>query len=360
MVTAAEGNTTGFAKLISSALITASYVLGIASLFLPAFSSNGSFLGYVAFLAGPFWIFFGHYSWLANPLLILSWVKFGKKQYRGALIAGILSILLGSTFLLYDKIFMIEYFSSYRVMSGYYIWLIGISYASIASFLRQNLSKYGALIQRISMCGVVRLEKFHVLFIILTGVPLLIATIPKIVEEHLADRAFSRVCISANEVIVRVPENVKGVFLDHTFSATYFSIFNNKYSGSASSSIGEKLMNMELVEFYEVRNLVAAHEAKAPYLRHTKFNEELPTQKLASLYGLYRTPIVDSEAEKFGIEGFEVYILDLKSKEVTARFRYFHHPNTGRVCGPIDNGEIDEFRFMMRALGLKDVRSKAE
>jgi hypothetical protein len=130
-------------------LATLSLVLYFICLATPAYhpvigyAEAGVYYGWAALLLGPIGLFVGHFSWLANPLLWFSWLKFRRKNYGTAFVASILAIIMALTFLLNETIPVGSSGSyKYEVLFGYFLWLGSVVLAAFAAGVswRQNQS----------------------------------------------------------------------------------------------------------------------------------------------------------------------------------------------------------------------------
>lgn len=130
--------------LITSIPLT--FLLFIMSLFLNAYYINdgensvGS-LGIIALLLGLFGM---NISWLANPCLIMSLIHLKRENLRKAFIFSLVSVLLGLSFLLYDKIIANEGGGKTEITSyglGYWFWLSSLIINFIGISITNRLIK---------------------------------------------------------------------------------------------------------------------------------------------------------------------------------------------------------------------------
>lgn len=128
-------------KVLKISIITLSFSLFFASLTQNAFfvgeneESVGSF-GLIAFLLGWLNLFGAGISWLANPLLSLSWATLMFGNLKKALIFSALALLFSLSFMLFGDIIANEGgghkpITDYDI--GYYLWLssCGINFLGI-------------------------------------------------------------------------------------------------------------------------------------------------------------------------------------------------------------------------------------
>ena len=77
-------------------------------------------------LVGWMGIFYGVFAWLANPLLLLSWILCLRGELRAALIISAAAVLFALSFLLHSTIVASEA-PTYRAVTGYgvgyWLWL---------------------------------------------------------------------------------------------------------------------------------------------------------------------------------------------------------------------------------------------
>jgi hypothetical protein len=82
-------------------------------------------------------------SWLANPLLILSWI-FLFKRIKLSLIFSIVAVLFCSSFMLFDQILINEAGSHSEILSygiGYWLWLSSCIFNFIATLILYTKSR---------------------------------------------------------------------------------------------------------------------------------------------------------------------------------------------------------------------------
>lgn len=105
-------------------------------------TSTGCGNAFMAFLLGWLSIFFtvAGVSWLANPLLILSWITI-KVNPKLSWYASIGALIIASTFMLFDKIIDNEAGHIHEIISygmGYKLWIFSISIMFVWNFLQQQ------------------------------------------------------------------------------------------------------------------------------------------------------------------------------------------------------------------------------
>jgi len=113
-------------KQLSRLFLVCSIGLFVTSLTQPAFSA-GNWVetpGWFAVLFGIFALSGAGLSWLANPLLILSWLTFAEKKV--SFLFSLLAVIAGSSFLLFTQIIVNEA-GGYGPITdrhlGYWLWL---------------------------------------------------------------------------------------------------------------------------------------------------------------------------------------------------------------------------------------------
>jgi hypothetical protein len=130
-------------------LETASVLLYIASLFAPAFALGSA--GDKTFGPGWFVLAFGWFTcifptpacaWLANPLLLFSWITSGKKK---SLWFATIALLLAGVFyvasLFNARIATADAEYEYRVQLGYWIWVSAIFLQVVNEILMRSKEK---------------------------------------------------------------------------------------------------------------------------------------------------------------------------------------------------------------------------
>lgn len=122
----------------SSWLARASLGLYLICLFLPAYrtTERQQHLGIEALLAGPWGLFFGHFSWFANLFLLLSFTKRSGQTRKRPFVLSTVALLLALTFLLNRHIPVgVQGYFSYSAELGYYVWLASIALAVMAAYI---------------------------------------------------------------------------------------------------------------------------------------------------------------------------------------------------------------------------------
>lgn len=123
-----------------------SIALFAGSLALPAYSigCGGAFLGIFAFLLGPVDLLAFHPFWLANPLLLGSWLMLGKQSRLPALAFAVAAGAAASAFWFGENKVVIAGAScpsTYVVLSGYFVWLASIGTQLLAAALAHLSNK---------------------------------------------------------------------------------------------------------------------------------------------------------------------------------------------------------------------------
>jgi hypothetical protein len=93
-------------------------------------------LGLEALLLGVVGIFAGHFSWVANPLLWLSWLKRGGATSGLAFVFAFLALLAATLFLAGETIAVGSAGEfPYHAAAGFYVWLFSIALSTVAALL---------------------------------------------------------------------------------------------------------------------------------------------------------------------------------------------------------------------------------
>ncbi|WP_162059812.1 hypothetical protein [Undibacterium sp. KW1] len=127
-------------KSLSYWSLRASLTAFVACLALPAYTTDyygktSVHYGLEAFLLGPVGLFAGHFSWLANLLLWLSWFKHTDETRGQSVVFAVLSLVLACSFL-FGKLIAVGSAGEfpYLAATGYYVWLASMVMAAIAAF----------------------------------------------------------------------------------------------------------------------------------------------------------------------------------------------------------------------------------
>jgi hypothetical protein len=89
-----------------------------------------------ALLTGWMTVFGGYIAWLANPLLVMSWIQLFKSKYTAAALYSIAAFAAAASFLLQSRIWLDEAGNIGLITaraSGYWLWLSSIGIALIGS-----------------------------------------------------------------------------------------------------------------------------------------------------------------------------------------------------------------------------------
>jgi len=124
--------------LIPRSLMFGSLGLFACSLALPAYSigCGGVFPGIFALLLGPIDLLALHLPWVANPLLLFSWLALRKHSSVPALALAVLAAGAAAMFWFGENKVVIagaSCSSKYIVLSGYFVWLMSIGTQIVAA-----------------------------------------------------------------------------------------------------------------------------------------------------------------------------------------------------------------------------------
>ncbi|TAK89479.1 MAG: hypothetical protein EPO06_11260 [Burkholderiaceae bacterium] len=344
-------------KQLASACRWAAVTLFFVSLLLPAYHAYEDIPGVWALFFGWLGLFAGHYSWVANPLLWISWFKYSKNDYQPALAMALIAFAFSLTFLLADTIPVGSSGpSSYKALSGYYLWVLSISMTAFSAAIKLYFEFGGIEIE-----GEVFDAQKHFthseyfLFAVLVAVPLFFSAGPLLKEKYDTDMRFAQQCSTAIENIIQIPKNVEGIYLDQDGGLMFDGIIDGAYNSRSSSLLGEPLVNNGFLRFYEsqARSNPKIIGIQVDYRRYDLDEKEKPVANLLSQYGVFRSQLTNPSNEKLGITGFELVVKNLKTNEITATFRYFHNEKSRRVCGHQVGGRLSEAEFIRRAFGLQ-------
>jgi len=106
------------------------------SLALPAYQTGKAqdHYGLEALLLGPIGFFAGHVSWVANPLLWVSWGKRTSQESGLSFVLAFLALVAATLFLLGTTIAVGSSGEfSYHATAGFYVWLGSMGFAALAS-----------------------------------------------------------------------------------------------------------------------------------------------------------------------------------------------------------------------------------
>ena len=105
------------------------------------------FSGFLDLIFGWFGVFMLHiptFPWLANPLLLVSWIFFRKKPKASFILSGMAFILMLS-FLLVDEIITNEAGTKSKVVSyelGYWLWIFSSFIMLIGNYINWKKNKH--------------------------------------------------------------------------------------------------------------------------------------------------------------------------------------------------------------------------
>jgi len=134
---------TALRRKTAFAALGGSVLLYLACLFLPAFdilsphADRSPYGGLFALLLGAV----GHTSsWLANPLLFFAWFMLGRGRGIATFLVALVAFMLALTFLRAGQQLPggSEGMYPYRIMVGYYVWLLSIAVTACAGLINGN------------------------------------------------------------------------------------------------------------------------------------------------------------------------------------------------------------------------------
>jgi hypothetical protein len=347
--------------------VRASYVLYVLCFFLPAYRTpQEEAPAYMAFLLGPLAMLSFQFGWLANPLLVAAWVTLHKRKYKAALITAGLAVALALSFLLYPDITGAganRY--PYTALSGYYIWLASMTYVAIAAmtmFVRNDKPK-----EKTSNAWAAQVALAALILI-----PLALTAGPLLQTKYEVHAALARLCATATESIGQKPERVDGLYIESIVAGDFGSIADGVYHGTGLGMPAKRLVDDGLLRYYEYppgakeldsslhrrfgsppSEKTPADASPLPYRRYEARKDEQAIQTVTAKYGVFRSAIASPEEQKLGIDGFEVAVRNLATRQTVASTRYFFHDKSMRICGNQVDGRISEQDFLVRVLGLK-------
>ncbi len=115
-------------KNYSKLFLTISIIFFLVSLTQKAFCVNNDceYYGFLALIYGFFGFFDGGagITWLANPIILVSWITFNKKK---SIYFNLAAFILGISFLFFEQILMgtnNKYGQITNYELGYYLWLL--------------------------------------------------------------------------------------------------------------------------------------------------------------------------------------------------------------------------------------------
>ncbi|MFC5551893.1 hypothetical protein [Massilia aerilata] len=337
-----------FAGRLRASFLVAGLLLFPLCLVLPAYHAYEDTPGLMAFLLGPMGLFDRHFSWLANPVLGAAWIMYWRKKYAPAVTAAIFALLLAGTFLFADTIAVgSSGNSSYKPLSGYYVWLGSIAYTAVAAALGvvfgeksesegAGIDSAGLRAQRYAIGGV------------LFALPAVFAVGPLVSKSNRTDEAFARLCATAGEKITGIPGDVEALYFEQVGGLSFGDIKDGKYRWMSWGRTGETLVNNEFLRFSEY----PSEKAKS-YRRYDAVAKAQPVDRLRSAYGVFVSKLKPAAEEQLGIVGFETTVKRLANGEQVASKRFFYHIRTSRICGYHDGDRVSDSDFLIRVLHLK-------
>jgi hypothetical protein len=250
-------------------------------------------------------------------------------------------------------------------LSGYYIWLASMVYVAIAAmamFAWNNKSPTATFNASAA--------QFALAALIL--IPFALTAVPLLKTKYEVHAALARLCPTATESIAQKPERVDGLYIESAVAGDFGSIAEGVYRATGLSMPAKRLVDDGLLRYYEypprAKDLDAslhrrfgspaeektpADASPLPYRRYEARKDEQAIHNINAKYGVFRSAIASPEEQQLGIDGFEIAVRNLSTKQTMASTRYFFHDKTERICGNQVDGRISEQDFLVRVFGLK-------
>jgi hypothetical protein len=350
--------------------VVASIILFLAAFFFPGFyhgqpSEPSSSIALL--LTGWLGPIAGYFSWYANPLYLLALIL--RRTKRIALLSlELISLLLALSFLLYRKIIVSEAPTFDLITEygwGYYFWILAIAVLYFGDLSRDlnAKKKTEGLVPKYNMplvVGVITILFFLQHFL---GVH------SQFQVGRRRERVFKEKCNQAGETIYRKYNiAVNGLYFHRAIDGgLYNGVDNGIYSSRDNEHVAKDMLKKGLIKYYEVDNDLSTGKTK-PYRRVYEANnygvevgnlnsEYTVTTKYLGTdedYGSYR---VQSELD---IDGYEITILENKSKLVIAKTTYFSTPIGHRFCGCPVEGKFSTEDFLVRVINSSPSEDKKD
>lgn len=296
---------------------------------------------------------YGHFSWLANPLILIGFL-YARKKPGFSLGAGILSLIAALSFLLHSKIAVSEA-PTYAPITGYgwgyFLWVMGIGVFCISQFFHtrplsekpQRNEKAFQLVWLIASLGIFSWHYF-------------VGDHSPYAVSSLRQNVFEQACKSAGTTIKERITTANGIFLDPPYSQSFRFDNNEGWVPDRSGESGPPGLRFEQFGFYETVN---RDNRDSPEMRFRRFTQDtpagIPINKLSSEF-MVSTISLDFPGES-GIYGEKIDIRKMADKTEIATLIYFHNRVDKTMCGNTGDKHSWSGIFMQDVFGKPNIKS---
>nr|WP_320115864.1 hypothetical protein [uncultured Desulfuromonas sp.] len=323
------------------------------SLFYPAYYINETHepqMGYGLLLIGWLGPFDNHFSWFANPLLLIA--LFGFRHPKVSWFYSLLAVVLALSFLVHDEIIISEAPTYAPITAygwGYLLWISSMNFFSVGQLINAVFSeekKYKVAIAAHFFWLVIAIIVFSKHYYIGANSHYSIE-----VERSIV---FNKECRESVEIKYKSPEHVSGIFYDTNSGSRFRKLITGDWHKDGGGVLGLGMLNSGLIKFYEIRNYNLEDKKKSSLYKYKRFflgdYNGREVKKLSSEYAVITKFL--NFPKKLNLEGAEITIKDLKDNTVVAKSKYVYDPINRNFCGHDYNGYFSASMFVIETLEL--------
>lgn len=273
-------------------------------------------------LSGWLGILFGHFSWFANPLCIISWIL-KRSEPQLACFLSLLALAFSLSFLLYSELpdgHYGETITAYGI--GYFFWVMSIYLFSMAQLNEYHGKKNLSALQFVILFFSTSVFIWH--FFISDS------SHYRIIRDR--NKFFEQNCHKAKSLVFKTATNVSGVY------------FGPDLHRPGIDALNDYLKNGYL-KFYEIDN---SKDSSQPYLRYSIDNQTgIEVSDFKSEYSVIHEKLDEGPREELGISGSKITIIENSSMNTIATNVSFYSSIIDKQCGTYP-------RFLTEELNLKE------
>lgn len=288
----------------------------------------------------------GHFSWFANIYFLIALLKYKKPKTSSSL--GFIALALALSFLGYEKIIVSEAPTYARITAygfGYMLWFLSIGILSIGQFsLATNKSK---------KVTASLLSGWVILVLSLFSFHYFVGDNSQYSIEVGRDSVFEEKCRISGQTIYEKSNDAKGIFFDRDWGDRFAKLAGYWWH-NGGEVLGHGKVNEGLLLFYEKKNVQGRNSNLDNSLKYRRYelgdHKGIEVNHLSSEYAVITQPF--DIPKKYGIDGAEIIIKDLRNEKILATTSYVFDPIDRRFCGHAPNGRFFISDFVIDVLNL--------
>lgn len=290
-------------------------------------------------------ILLGYLSWLANPFYIFALFSQNRKI---TLVLFLIALLFALSFLRKKELLVSEAPSYEPIVAygpGYFLWILSMGILLIGESLQGIEIQYGSKVLTILL--------FTILCSICYSAYYFLGD--KSIYRLFAQRSyhFNRLCDAVKEEIYQSVQNIKGIYIDDISGNYSF----DKISGNTYGSYRVNFLTTFTGrgdDHFEERNRSKRDETELPYVRINpdKRGERIPIDKLETNLEVRSENLAEDLPKSLGITSHRIYVRSLETNEIIAETSFVSILDESKLCAPTNTDSYSVNDFVLRALNL--------